>query len=147
MNYSAIALMVGPTLPMLGMVAASIYGARQFAEQNAISQIDIITEGEFKGLLRAKINKTALTSYTVIINPLRTYSLCALGDDDIGADDCESNLLQAFEYIDEATGKMVESGVFYIPADAHRDKTTMEWLYAMKDFDSETDALYNEVIL
>lgn len=42
---------------------------------------------------------------------------------------------------------MVEAGVFYIPADAHRDKTTMEWLYAMKDFDSETDTLYNEVIL
>ena len=38
------------------------------------------------------------------MNPKDTMSLCALGDDDMGGDDLEGNILFAKEYIDEATG-------------------------------------------
>lgn len=82
------------------------------------------------------------------MNPRFTKSICALGDDDIGADDTEANLLLATEYLDESTGVAMRDGIFTIPADAFRDKITMEWILAHKDdASSETDAVFNEQIM
>ena len=147
MNYGYLTMLMGSTLPMVGMVAASIYGARKFASQDTISQIDVIKEGEFKGLLRMKVNKTLFSSYTVAVNPIDTKSLAAVGDDDMGEDDCESNILHAAKFVDERTGKIESNGIFTVPADAYRDKTTMEWIYAIKSADSETDALYSQKMM
>lgn len=33
-----------------------------------------------------------------------------------------------------------------MPADANRDKTTLEWIFAVKDEGSETDAMYNDLV-
>ena len=33
-----------------------------------------------------------------------------------------------------------------MPADAHRDKTTLEWIFAAKNDASETDELFNDFI-
>ena len=49
--------------------------------------------------------------------------------------------------MDEATGVPVRGGHFTVPADAHRDKITLEWIFAEKNVESETDALFNEVIV
>ena len=82
------------------------------------------------------------------MNPRFTKSICALGDDDIGADDTEANLLLASEYLDESTGVAMRDGLFTIPADAFRDKITMEWILAHKDdASSETDSVFNEQIM
>ena len=82
------------------------------------------------------------------MNPRFTKSICALGDDDIGADDTEANLLHVSEYLDESTGVAMRDGLFTIPADAFRDKITMEWILAHKDdASSETDSVFNEQIM
>lgn len=145
-NLATLNLMLGPTLPMVGIVGAAMVGARAFNEQQMISKIEFVNEGEFKGQLRVTINKTPFSSYTCIMNPKHTMSLCAVGGDDVGADDAEGNILQASEYLDESTNTRMRDGLFRLPADAHRDKTTMEWIMAVKESDSETDALFNEVI-
>lgn len=55
MNMTSLAMMLGPTVPTLGLIGSLIYGARAFHETNQISRIDYITEGEFAGMMRATI--------------------------------------------------------------------------------------------
>jgi len=80
------------------------------------------------------------------MNPKHTMSLCALGEDDMGAEDVEGNILQAKEYYNETDGTIHRDGLFKVPADAFRDKITMEWILASKEEKSETDALFNEQV-
>ena len=77
------------------------------------------------------------------MNPKHTKSICALGHDDLGEDDTEANILYTSEYLDESTGVAMRDGFFRVPADAFRDKITMEWILATKDENCETDADFN----
>ena len=122
-------------------------GAKNLNEQNMISKMEYVTEGEFKNQIRVTVNKSPFVSHTLIMNPKHTKSLCAMGNDDLGEEDAEGNILHAAEYYDESTGTIHRDGMFTVPADAHRDKITLEWIFAIKDENSETDALFNEQIL
>jgi hypothetical protein len=145
---ASLALMMGPTLPMLGVVASAVYGARALNESGEISKIEYITEvGEQQGLLRATIKKSPFASYTIVMNCRNTMSLYAVGADDLGEDDAESNILFVGAYLNEETGKMEENGTFALPADAWRDRASMEWIMAQKADESETDALFNDLIV
>lgn len=146
-NMVTLNMMLGPTIPMIGIVGAAMVGARALNEQQTISKIEYVKEGEFKNLLRVTVNKSPFSSYTCIMNPRFTKSVCAVGQDDVGADDAEANILSASEYLDESTDTKMRNGLFRLPADAFRDKTTMEWIMAIKSEDSETDALFNEQIM
>lgn len=145
-HLHSLSMLMGPVAPMLGVVAATMYGARAFAESNIISRIDYINEGEFKGLLRVSVQMSPFVSKTLIVNPKHTMSLCAVGQDDLGEEDAEGNILFCSEYMDESTGVPERDGLFTLPADSHRDKVTMEWIMAKKEEGSETDALFNELI-
>ena len=73
--------------------------------------------------------------------------MCALGNDDLGADDVEGNVLAVAEYIEEATGETRKDGVFTLPADANRSKQAMEWILAIKEGDgSRTDANFGDLV-
>ena len=139
--------MMGPIAPTVGIVALASMGASKFGERDTISRIDYIQEGEHAGLIRCKVQTTPFISRTVVMNPKYTKSICALGEDDMGADDTEANILYAAEYLDEGTGVAMRNGFFKIPADAFRDKVTMEWILAHKDDESETDAMFNQQIM
>ena len=115
-------LLLGPTATAIGIVALSLYGAAAFADRGTISQIDFVQEGEFVGCLRLKVAKSPFFSYTIIAKLKDTRSVCAVGNDDLGADDVEGNVLEVAEYIDEATGEKRTDGVFVLPADANRSK-------------------------
>ena len=146
-NLSTLSLMLGPTLPMISIVGAAMVGARALNEQGLISKIEYLTEGEFKNQIRVTVNASPFSSKTCIMNPKDTMSLCALGADDMGGDDLEGNILHAKYYIDETSGKILNNGLFRVPADAFRDKITMEWIMAVKNESSETDASFNELII
>ena len=146
-NMATLSLMMGPTLPTIGIVSAAIYGARTFYLKDTVGKIDYILEGEHTGQLRVQVYKSPFSTYSIIINPKHTMSVCAVGADDVGEEDAEGNILLAKEYLDESTGKPMRNGYFTVPADAHRDKGTMEWIFATKDADSETDAAFNDQII
>jgi len=145
-HMTALTMMMGPVLPVLSVVGTAMYGLRAFSQSGIISKIDYVTEGEFNGLLRATIQKSPLVSYTVILNPKHTMSICSVGADDVGEDDAEGNIIHAKEYFDESTGIKEKNGLFTVPADAYRDKITMEWIMASKNEDSQTDALFNDMV-
>ena len=146
-KMASLTMMMGPVAPTLGVVGLAVMGIRNFTERETISKIDYITEGEHAGLLLCKVQTTPFISRNVIVNPKFTRSVCALGEDDIGADDTEANIMHAAEYLDESTGVAMRDGFFTIPADAFRDKITMEWILAHKDEESETDSLFNQQIM
>lgn len=146
-NMAKLSLMLGPALPTIGIVMSAMYGARAFNMKNVVSQIDYIQEGEHIGKLRMKVYKSPFSSMNIVINPKFTMSVCAVGADDVGEDDAEGNLLYCQEYLNEDTGVPARDGYFTVPADAYRDKITMEWIFAQKNQESETDALFNEVII
>ena len=147
MHMASLTMMLGPTLPAVAIAAMAIQGARSLNEQNVVSRIDYVQEGELAGQLRMTIQKSPISSYSVIVNPRFTMSLCAVGEDDMGEDDAEGNILFAKEYLNESTGEKMRGGFFQVPADAHRDKITMEWIFAVKNEDSETDALFNTHVM
>jgi hypothetical protein len=130
-NLAMLTLSLGPTLPMVGIVSAAVMGARALSEQGTITKIDYLTEGEYKGQLRMTVSKSLFVSYTIVMDPKDCRSVIALGEDDMGADDVDENLLEVANYINETDGT-AQSGVFKLPADAFRDKTTMEWVMARK---------------
>ena len=146
MHLTSLSLMLGPTAPMLAIVALTMNGAKSFLENGMVSRIDYITEGEFKGLIRVNVATSPFVSKSVIINPKHTMSLCSVGGDDVGEEDADGNILFASEYMDESTGQPQKNGVFTLPADSHRDRITLEWIMARKDEASETDALFNDLI-
>jgi len=116
-NLTAISLMVGPTLPMVAIAGTAIYGMRSFSEREVVSQIESIDNGQ----LRLTILKSPLVSYTITTHVKNVQSVCALGDDDMGADDVEGNIISISSFTD-ASGEHHANGVFRLPADAFRDK-------------------------
>ena len=73
-------------------------------------------------------------------------SVAAVGNDDVGHDDCEGNVLHLAAYQDMDTGDLRKDLYVTVPADTFRDKKTLEWIYSQKDPDSKTDDLYNDLI-
>ena len=145
-HLTTLSLMLGPTAPAIGIVALGMYGASAFNERDVITQIDYIQEGDQAGALRIKIAKSPLQTYSIIANVKDTRSICALGDDDLGADDVEGNILQIHSYVDEATGERHSNGVFSLPADANRSKAALEWIFANKEEGSLTDESFAALV-
>lgn len=132
-NLTAISLAVGPTLPLIGLAATALYGMTSFQESQTIKSIESLEDGN----LRFTIFKSPFVTYTVTANAKYIRSICSLGDDDIGADDTETNVIYLKKYQD-SNGEHQVDGVFKLPADAFRDKEFLEWILAPKSEDETT---------
>lgn len=99
-------MLLGPTLSCLTVAGATLYGLQSLVEKETISKIEYVKEGEYKNFLRVTVQKTPFVSQTILVHPRDTKSMMALGSDDIGADDCESNVLVCDKFVDEATGTL-----------------------------------------
>lgn len=97
-NLIAISLMTGPTLPIVAIAASAFYGMRSFNEREVVSKIEAIDDGQ----LRITVLKSPFVSYSITTHPKNVKSVCSLGDDDLGADDVEGNVISVSAYIDAA---------------------------------------------
>jgi hypothetical protein len=131
-NLTMLTLMLGPMAPVAAIVGTAVYGMNQFAEQESISTIEHLENGN----LSLKINKTPLVSYTITCHQNDIMSVCSIGDDDMGADDVDSNILHVTKYTN-SEGEVKQDGIYSLPADAYRDKQMMEWIMASKDQEGE----------
>jgi len=116
-NLTAISLMIGPTLPLVGIAAGIFYGMRAFSEREVVSSIESLENGQ----LKITILKSPFVTYSIQTHVKNVKSVCSLGADDLGADDVEGNIISVSSYID-AQGEHHQNGVFRLPADAFRDK-------------------------
>jgi len=81
MKLTTLSLMMGPMLPMSAIAASFVYGMSQFSEQNVISAIEPLPNG----FLKITYLVTPVKTETITCHVNDTLSLCALGDDDLGA--------------------------------------------------------------
>ena len=129
-NMGALSMLVGTTLPMFALTASLLYGMKAFNERNVIDSIEWLDNGQ----LRINVTQSPFvtTAYTTSARNVR--SICSLGEDDMGADDTDSNLIEVLEYTDSA-GNTGRNAVFTLPSDAMRDRELMEWIMAPKHAD------------
>ena len=95
---TALSLLVGPTIPLFALAATTVYGMRSFNEAEFVSSIESLENGE----LKITVQKSPFVSYTITTNIKNVQSVCSLGEDDIGADDCEGNIINVSHFVDAA---------------------------------------------
>lgn len=121
-------LMFGSIAPVAAVVSTAVYGMHKFAEQDTVGSIEHLENGN----LKIQISKSPLVSYTITCHQNDIVAVCSVGDDDLGADDVEGNILHIAKFVD-SNGEHRTNGVFKLPADAYRDKPMMEWIMAPKN--------------
>lgn len=97
-NLTAISLMTGPTLPLVGIAAGVFYGMRAFNEREVVSSIESLENGQ----LKITILKSPFVSYSITTHTKNVKSVCSLGADDMGADDVEGNVISVSSFTDAA---------------------------------------------
>lgn len=128
MKLTSLSLMMGgPLLPSLAVAGAAMMGLNQFSERSVITSITPKDEG----VLEITYMITPLKSATITCHANDCFALCAVGDDDLGADDVESNVLAIDKH--QVGDEHVNAPLtLVLPADAYRDRAMMEWIMAKK---------------
>lgn len=86
----ALSLMLGTSLlPSAAVAGGLLWGVSQFAERMCVKEIEALDDGKIK----ITYLETPFRSKSVEVKISDCYSICALGDDDMGADDVDENLL------------------------------------------------------
>ena len=145
-NLVPLSLMVGPTLPAVGIACTALYGIIQFNEVDNINEIKVVRDGDHAGMLELTINVSPFRSSKIYAQPRHIRSVVALGNDDIGADDTEANLIDISEYIDGNTGE-VQTGLFTLPSDAYRDKPMIDYILSVTGEQESTYDDFNDLML
>lgn len=74
-------------------------------------------------------------------------SVVSLGDDDLGEDNKDGNVISVDKYIIESTGEEVtQQTAFTLPGDAYRDKNYMDWLLSDKGGESDLVDDYQDLM-
>ena len=125
---------LGTTLPVLGAVAAGLYGMLAFSESQIINSIHIIKDGsENHGRLRVTVGESAFTTSEIIVDVRDVNSIVALGNDDLGDDNVDGNVLRIKRYFSQSLNKWVEAErALTLPGDAFRDRAFLDWIIADK---------------
>ena len=111
-----------------------------------VNSIGYIWEGDHAGSLEITVSQNLLSSQTIIAHPNNTMGIASLGNDDLGHNDLESNILAIQSYIDKATGESHENGTFLLPADSFRDSNALDWILAPKSSEDSTGDLFSDLM-
>jgi hypothetical protein len=130
-------------------LATALYGLLAFAESQVVNSIQIIKDGsENHGRLRISINETVLASSEIIVDTRDIKSVVALGNDDLGEDNKDGNVLYIRRYFDKAQNKWVDSErALSLPGDAFRDRKFLEWIISEKEGEGEVADAYNDLLI
>ena len=86
-----------------------------------------------------------MSSKSIIAPAYNVMGLASLGNDDIGEDDVESNILDVKKFIDAATGQTVDETVqLILPGDSYKDIKMIDWILSLKSPEDSTDDLFND---
>ena len=61
----------------------------------------------------------------------------SVGNDDLGEDDVECNLIQLSNCLDHSTGEVLASESVTLPADAWKDVNMLDWVISIKNRDPD----------
>jgi len=57
----------------------------------------------------------------------------SLGNDGMGEDDLETNMVHVRNYLDSSTNEVVSNSSFLLPADSWKDFNTLDWVLSIKN--------------
>jgi hypothetical protein len=127
-----LAVYLGATAPVLGAVAAGLYGMLAFGETQIINKITLIKDGGANhGKVTINVGQSAFSTYDIVADVRDIQSILSLGNDNLGRDNTEGNILRIDRYL--KSNQLVEEGIaLTLPADAFRDRQFLDWLIADK---------------
>lgn len=145
MYFPHMVMHFGQTATMLGMSAASVMGMTKFNERNIVNSIEFIKEGEDAGKLLFNVSTSPFTSKNVVVSVSDCQAQLSLGNDDIGEDDLEANLVTLKNFKDG--NEVVSEGHFLLPADSWKDLNMLDWVLSVKpENEDSTEGLFNELM-
>jgi hypothetical protein len=106
----------------------------------------LVKEGEHSGKLRFAVAESPFTSKNILVELSDVSHFVSIGESFYDPN-CENNYLKAEKYTCEATGEQKSYGLFLVSKDSWRDSHFMDWISERKDADSETNALYNDLLV
>jgi hypothetical protein len=84
---------------------ATTFGLFSFAESQCVNSIEVVKEGENRGKLQIKIALSPFSSKTIVADVADIHSVVSVGNDDLGKEDQEGNVISIVKHIDLATGQ------------------------------------------
>jgi len=97
-------------------------------------------------MVEINLQETLLSSKTIVVNASNVVGIASLGNDDLGIDDTEANIVLVKDYQDVASGETVERGEFILPADSYRDEKALDWILAAKNSEDSSLDLFNDLV-
>lgn len=132
-----LAVYFGSTIPVVTAAMAALYGIISFSDANLVNSITVNKDGPFKGKLTVNMAESPLFSKDLIVDVRDLKSVVALGDEELGEDAQDGNIILISKYINEEGQTVEEDVTLTLPGDAFRDKVYMDWL--LSDKSGETD--------
>jgi hypothetical protein len=133
-----LAIYMGATAPYLAAAAAGLYGMLSFSESQIVNSITVIKDGsDLHGKLLINVGLSAFSSTDIVVDVKDVQSIVALGNDDLGYEGEDGNVLHIDRYLDKATGKWVnDARALTLPGDSFRDRRFIDWVLADKKDES-----------
>ena len=132
-HLTALSLIVGPTLPMLGLIASALYGMNNLNESHTVQSIKYEADGN----LEISVLQSPLVQFKIKCKVENVVSVCSLSHDDMGGDDTDGNIIRVTNFTTQ-DGVVHDEATFVLPAFAVRDKEVLEWVLAPSDKSEST---------
>lgn len=150
--FPYIALHFGANLTTLGISAASLKGMFSFQEKNVINSIEFVKDGEHVGKVKFNISTSPFTSKNVIADVGNVQGVYSLGNDDMGENDLETNVISLKNYLDCSTGETIDESFVTLPADGWKDLNLLDWIISIKwgeghECKDSSEAEFNDLMI
>jgi len=102
--FPHVALLLGPTLTTALITTASLGGMVKLNDKGYVNSISLVEDGEHAGSVQLNVSTSPFTSRTLIASVDNVQGVYSVGNDDLGEDDIEGNLIELRECLDTSTG-------------------------------------------
>ena len=148
MTFPQMVLHFGSTCTYAAMIGSSFMGMVKFQEKNVINSIETVKEGDKLGKLLITISTSPFTSSTIYADPQDVQGVFSVGNDDVGEDDVENNVVHIAKYT--SGNETHENASFLLPADSWKDVNALDWVLSIKNTHygaDETASLFNDLMI
>jgi len=80
------------------MISSAYMGMKTFQERDVVNSIEVVKDGENAGKILIEVSTSPFTSKSILANPQDVQGVFSLGNDGMGEDDLESNLVFVSKY-------------------------------------------------
>ena len=101
-------------------------------ERNVINSIELVKSGEHQGKFKINVSTSILQSKDLIADIGNIQSIFSVGNDDIGEENIENNVVNISNFIDLTSGLKIDVDQFLLPADSWKDIQIIDWVLSIK---------------